>query len=87
MRMVKAELDRAEIDNASGKISGAQNDDTNPIPHITISSEDEKTEKVDEGCIEGLLCEEDEEGTGDAMNNVEGKDNDNLTNSKENKGD
>ena len=44
---------------------------------------------MDEGYIEGLLCEEDQEyqGTGDAMNDVEGKDNDNLTNSKENKGD
>ena len=51
MRMVKAELDRAEIDNASGKISGAQNDDKNPIPLITISSEDKKTEKVDKDYI------------------------------------
>ena len=58
MRMVKAELDRAGWDNASGKIARAQNDDTNPIPLITISSEDEKTEKVDEGYIEGLLCAE-----------------------------
>ena len=56
--MVKAELDRAGWDNASGKIARAQNDDTNPIPLITISSEDEKTEKVDEGYIEGLLCAE-----------------------------
>ena len=58
MRMVKAELDRAGRDNASGKIAGAQNDDTNSIPLITLSSEDEKTKKVDEGYIEGLLCAE-----------------------------
>ena len=45
------ELDRAGRDNASGKISGAQNDDKNPIPLITISSEDKKTEKVDKDYI------------------------------------